>query len=269
MRLRFALPALALVFSLLFAGCGGDSKEAPTPAPPATNVDSSSIKDPAAAPSPARPTSTAANGDAANSEPFLFQSTADGMTIKGHLYSTPGPKRKVVILAHGANEDQRSWTAFAQQLAVGGIAAVTFDFRGFGETGGAKDAAKNAADLEVAVRYLKSLDWPLVYVVGSDIGGTAALKVAAGQDLAGVATISSAAAASGLDVTADIPQIVEPKLFLAGAGDTMAATAVITMAGAATDPKTSRIADGTSAHGVALLEDGTSKQALLHFIGSQ
>jgi alpha-beta hydrolase superfamily lysophospholipase len=190
------------------------------------------------------------------------------MQMKGHLYANAGPKRKVVILAHGANEDQSAWQGFAQDLAAKGIAAVTFDFRGYGETGGAKDPSKLPADLDVAVRYLKSLDYPLVFVVGSDIGGTAALKVAVNEDLAGVATISSLPnAGSGLDATADIPKVVEPKLFMAGANDMAANSAVLTMNGAATEPKSSFTVPGSTVKGVALLQNEGAKQALLSFIG--
>ncbi len=251
---------------MLLAACGSDDN---TPASTATLEDSGSIKDPpAGTPEDPRPTATASSGAVANNEPFVFQSTADGMTMQGHLYSTVGPKRKVVILAHGLNEDQGAWKGFAQELAVQGIAAITFDFRGYGETGGMKDPTKLADDLEVAVRFLKSQDWPLIYIVGSDIGGTAALKVAANQELAGVATVSSVVSTSGLDATAAISQIVEPKLFLAGANDTPAGTAILTMNAAATEPKMSRSIEGTTAHGVSLLGVGETKEIILNFIGA-
>jgi pimeloyl-ACP methyl ester carboxylesterase len=201
-------------------------------------------------------------------ETFQFQSTADGQTMKAHLYAGPGAKRKVVILAHGLTEDQAAWQPFAQELQAKGIAAVTFDFRGYGETGGAKDPTKWAADLDVAVRYLKSQDWPLIYIAGSDLGGTAALKVASTAELAGVATISSLPSGSGLDATADIAKVVEPKLFLAGGSDTAPSTAVITMGNVASDPKSTVAVQGASAHGIALLQNDTAKQALLTFIGA-
>lgn len=261
------LLAALLALPLLVAACGGDSR---APAPTATPADSGSIKDPAPAVTAAQAASptpgSATPSTAVSSEPFTFQSTEDGVTMKGHLYSVQGPKRKVVILAHGANEDQKAWQAFAQELALRGVAAVTFDFRGYGETGGTKDQSKLAADLEVAVRYLKSLDWPLVYVVSSEIGGTATLKVAASQELAGVATISSLPSVTGIDARSDVARVVEPKLFLAGAGDTAAGTAVITLAAAASEPRMSRIIEGTSATGIALLKVEAAKQALLAFI---
>ncbi len=251
---------------MVAAACSGGENDDTIAATP-TLADSADVKS-----SPPAPTGTQAiatpHPPGGSGETFQFQSTADGQTMKGHLYANAGPKRKVVILAHGDSEDQAAWTAFAQELQARGIAAVTFDFRGYGETGGTKDPSKLGADLDVAVRYLKSQDWPLVYIAGSDIGGTAALKVAATAELAGVATISSLPSAAGLDATADIAQIAEPKLFLAGGQDLAANTAVITMGNAAKDPKTTVAIQGASAHGIALLQDPVAKQAVLTFIGA-
>ena len=260
------LRTLIFLFPLLLTACGGGDNG---PAATATLADSASVKStvPAVTSAAGGPTSTPRPGAAGSGETFSFQSAADGVTMKGHLYANAGAKRKVVILAHGLTEDQSAWQAFALELQARGIAAVTFDFRGYGETGGAKDPAKLAADLEVAVRYLKSQDWPLVYIVGSDIGGTAALKTAATAELAGVATISSLPSVPGLDATADIAKVVEPKLLLAGGSDIAAGTAVLTLGSAASDPKTVQVVQGATAHGIALLQDATAKQALLTFIG--
>ncbi len=262
------LTVFLLLFPALLLACGGDdAKAVPTSTP--TLSDSASIKSTPPPATTSQPGPTSTPRVSSGGEPFVFQSTADGQTMKGHLYANAGPKRKVVILAHGANEDQTAWQPFAQELATRGIAAVTFDFRGYGETGGAKDPSKLAADLDVAVRFLKSQDWPLVYIVGSDIGGTAALKVAVNEDLAGIATISSVPnAGNGLDATADVPKVVEPKLFMAGGSDLAANSAVLTMSGAASEPKTTSTPQGVTAHGIALLQNDTAKQALLSFIGA-
>lgn len=260
--LSFSLLAL-----LLSTACGGGSSAVPTFTP--TLADSASIKStPPGGGSASTPGPTSTPPPTSDSgETFSFQSTADGQTLRGHLYANQGPKRKVVILAHGAAEDQRSWQPFAKELQARGIAAVTFDARGYGETGGTRDETKWPGDLEVAVRYLKSLDWPLVYIVGADAGGAAALKAAAGTDLAGVAVISTVPATDGLDPTTEIPRVVEPKLLLAGGLDTAAATAVISMGNTASDPKTTAVIQGTAARGAALLQNDAAKQALLTFIG--
>lgn len=208
-------PLVAVLLIAFAVACGGgasksndtpDAKASPTPADSAA----SNTK-------PSTEPTTAASG-AVTDEPVKFE-TADGVTISGHLYSTAGPKRKVVVLAHEFPTNQKAWTAFAKELAGRGVHALTFDFRGYGETGGSKDVAKIDRDLESAVRFIRSRDYAQVYVIGASMGGTAALKVAARLDLAGVVTISTPASIMGLDASQDVPKIAEPKLFMAGTRD--------------------------------------------------
>src|SRR5262249_51237846 len=58
--------------------------------------------------------------------------TADGLTLGAHLY---GGGDTGVVLAHQYNGDQTGWTDFAMTLAAHGYCALTFDFRGFPESG--------------------------------------------------------------------------------------------------------------------------------------
>src|SRR4051812_40896271 len=72
---------------------------------------------------------------AADDERVAITAT-DGVQLVGHLYGTRGPG---VVLAHMYPADQRSWTPMAEELARVGYRALTFDFRGYGESGGSKD----------------------------------------------------------------------------------------------------------------------------------
>lgn len=201
-------------------------------------------------------------------EAIAFQ-TEDGVTIKGHLYSTPGPKRQAVILAHMYPNDQRAWRDFARELAAQGISALTFDFRGFGETGGSKDVSKIDRDLAAALLLVKSRDYPLVYLVGASMGGTAVLKVAAGQETSGLVTISAPLSFMGLDARADVPRITENKLFLASRSEPeRGAQAVEQLIQLAQEPKESFIFEG-SAHGTELLQGSNAaafKERLTAFV---
>jgi alpha-beta hydrolase superfamily lysophospholipase len=188
--------------------------------------------------------------------------------MRAYLYAPAGPKRKVVLLVHGENEEQRAWLQVAQDLNARGVAALTLDLRGYGETGGAEDASKLPADLDVAVRYLRSEDWPLIFVAGSDIGGTAGLKLAASQDLAGVVALSAPAGVAGLDAVPDMSRITEPALLLAGANDAGAAAALATLGADAPGTTLTQAIDGTAAHGIALLQNAAVRQALLTLIGN-
>jgi alpha-beta hydrolase superfamily lysophospholipase len=200
-------------------------------------------------------------------EPVGFE-TEDGVVVRGHLFEPTGPRRKVAVLAHASTNDQRAWTGFAQELARQGIAALTFDFRGFGETGGQRDIANVHRDLDAAVRFLRSRDYTQVYIIGEEMGGTAALKVAARQDLAGVVTLSARLSIMGLTAEPDLASVTEPKLFLVAQGDAQGATAAAAFMSATPGQKDSHVFAG-SAIGVSLLQGATGeavRQRILQFL---
>ncbi len=248
------LSVLALV-ALLVLACGDEpGTTPPTPAGKAS------------VPAGAR-TEPPAGNPQAGGESVAFEAS-DGVKLQGHLYSSPGPKRKLVVFAHDATRDQITWSAFAKELAAAGIAALTFDFRGYGETGGTKDSSKADADLEAAIRFAGSREYPLIYAVGADLGGTAVLKVASRRDLAGVVAISAPLSVAGLDARSDLSKISEPKLYIAARNDAEAQQAAGVFGQNAPEPRETKVLDG-SAHGSAFFQDAGAaafKQAILDFI---
>src|SRR5438270_1858353 len=83
--------------------------------------------------------------------------TRDGIVLKG-TYSAaarPGPG---VILYHQSNRTRTSWDDLSRQLAAAGINTLTMDERGYGESGGKKEARAlyHDADLDAAFEYLVS-----------------------------------------------------------------------------------------------------------------
>jgi pimeloyl-ACP methyl ester carboxylesterase len=264
---RLTALALLLLATLLIA-CGGDDDDDAQD----NNASSSPAAEATAAPTAAedKPTEEAAPAGVTD-EPVRFETT-DGVTIAGHLYSAAGPKRQVVVLAHEFPKDQTAWTEFANKLAAAGIDALTFDFRSYGETGGPGDISKIDLDLEAAARFIASRDYPEVYLFGASMGGTAAIKVAARLDLAGVVTISSPHMIMGLDATQDIAAVTEPKLFIAGSGDEGGAYVQVIDAfmERTPDPK-DRITYEESAHGTDLFGTPSGpdlEEALLTFLAS-
>jgi alpha-beta hydrolase superfamily lysophospholipase len=255
------LGALALCLVVACGGGGNDDAALPN---------SDDIKVTPAGGSPAA-TQPAEGPPSANvtDEPVRFE-TADGVTIAGHLYSTAGPKRKVVVLAHEFPTDQTAWKPYAQELAGRGYHALTLDFRGYGETGGAKDAAKVDRDLEAAVRFIRSRDYPQVYVIGASMGGTAALKVASRVQVAGVATLSAPTDFQGLDARPDIEKIAAPKLFIAAQGDNGAPAAVAAFMQSAGGTKQEKLFPGSD-HGTQVFKGASGaelRDLLLTFLGA-
>jgi len=62
-------------------------------------------------------------------------SAADGTRLKGTYYAAPKPGPAVLLL-HMCNTTRTSWEPLGRQLAAAGIHALSFDYRGFGESGG-------------------------------------------------------------------------------------------------------------------------------------
>ena len=62
-------------------------------------------------------------------------SASDGTKLKGTFFAAAelGPG---VLLLHQCNRQRKVWDALAQQLSAAGINVLTFDYRGYGESGG-------------------------------------------------------------------------------------------------------------------------------------
>jgi pimeloyl-ACP methyl ester carboxylesterase len=236
---RWLLPAavlLALMIGAVAVACGGDEKEAPTPATTATAAET--------------PTLPLREG--------LKIETEDGLQLSATSYGS-GPT--AVILAHMRGSDQRAWSDTARRLASDGAYTVlTFDFRGHGgsDHGDLGDIDK---DMRAAVQFMRADGFAKIFVVGASMGGTAALAVASEEDLAGVVAISAPAQFQGIDALARIDQIAEPKLFIAASGDQPYVHDLGAMFARAVEPKEQRLFDGKE-HGTALLDGDQGEQVL-------
>jgi len=92
---------------------------------------------------------------------------ADGVNLKATYFSAgkPGPG---VLLLHQCNRQRKVWDDLAERLAASGLNVLTFDFRGFGESGGTPIdkltpeqapqvfQQKFPADVDTAFQYLVS-----------------------------------------------------------------------------------------------------------------
>ena len=228
---------LIAILGLNLAACGGGKEEAhPTP-------------------------------DSSVSQAVSFQ-TADGGTIRGHLF---GDGDKLIILAHMRPTDQTSWFGFADELAMAGYSALTFDFRGYGESTGRKDLPHIDRDIEAAIEEMRSEGYEPIYLVGASMGGTASLIAAAQMEVAGVVAISAPAKFEGLDAEKVVDQVSERKLFIASKGDSSATTSLERLFERAPEPKEAKVFEG-SEHGTNLLEGKDAaevKAAIITFLSGQ
>src|SRR5207302_1824939 len=81
----------------------------------------------------------------------------DGVVLKGTYFAAakPGPG---VLLFHQSNRTRTSWDDVPHHLAAAGINTLTIDERGYGESGGKKEARElyHDGDLDAAFEYLVS-----------------------------------------------------------------------------------------------------------------
>jgi pimeloyl-ACP methyl ester carboxylesterase len=197
------LALAALLIGVLLVGCGTTSGSAASRGPD----------------------TTAAPGATGRAVTFT---TEDGVTLGGHVFGS-GPSG--IVLAHMYPADQTSWFSTAQRLAQAGYLVLTFDFRGYGESGGTKQIGLIDRDVMAAVVQIRKEGAGSVVLAGASMGGTAAL-IAGGRAqtmssirLAGIATLSAPVEFQGLSAAAIVPGLIVPLLFIAAENDAGAAGA--------------------------------------------
>ncbi len=136
--------------------------------------------------------------------------TADDVGIIATYYPAERDRAPAVLLLHALNRDRSEWNDFALLLQRNGIAALSIDFRGHGESirkltaagpVGLKlqdftdrDLQDMLLDVEAAVDWLQTqseIDKKHIALIGASFGANIALRYAAlNEDLAGVAVLS-------------------------------------------------------------------------------
>jgi alpha-beta hydrolase superfamily lysophospholipase len=131
-----------------------------------------------------------------NREDLEFDSAGD--SCAAWLYAAAGDlgAAPVVVMAHGLSGTRRDGLGpFAERFAAAGVAALVFDHRGFGDSGGEPDLfepGRQLDDWRAAIsfaRLLPGIDAERVATFGSSMGGGNALAAAA-DDPRVVAAIS-------------------------------------------------------------------------------
>lgn len=117
---------------------------------------------------------------------------ADGVILKG-TYFAAGKAGPGILLLHQCNMQRHAWDGLATQLAASGINVLTFDFRGFGDSGGVAayklPPLENAKmlntiwhdDVDLALKYLETqpgVNRELIGVGGASCGVNQAVHTA-------------------------------------------------------------------------------------------
>jgi alpha-beta hydrolase superfamily lysophospholipase len=129
-------------------------------------------------------------------EDFTFDVDGDACAawLYGPAYAAGAATGAIVVMAHGLSGTRRDRLGpFAERFAAAGLAALVFDHRGFGDSGGERDLflpARQLEDWRGAIAFARSLpgiDPSRVATFGSSMGGGNALAAAASDpDVAAV-----------------------------------------------------------------------------------
>lgn len=144
----------------------------------------------------------------------------DGSTVEGWFYAPPGTDAApVVVLGHGLGYVKSAGLdAFAQRFNDAGYAALAFDYRSFGGSGGGPrqvlSVRRQLEDWDAAIAHARTLpgvDPGRVVVWGTSFGGGHALTLAAKRhDLA--AAIAQCPFTDGIASLGTIPPLTSLKV---------------------------------------------------------
>lgn len=226
----------AVIVAVLAAGCGDDG-------------------------GPATTTPTATSNGPFESVAF---DTTDGFALEGRLYGG-GPIW--VILGHMLPADQDSWSGFARDAAAAGYTVLTYNNRGHGESQGNRNDPSVGVDADAALRFARSRGAVHPFYFGASMNGAAAMALAAREDLGGIATLSGVQAFGDTDGIGALPDVTEPKLFVAARDDQRAVNDLREFLIVADDPKSDLILD-IGGHGTDMFDENRLllTQTLLDFL---
>ena len=103
--------------------------------------------------------------------------TSDGVIISFNVFEprvSPEPNKKAVIIGHGFEANKEFMKGYALELAAAGFVAVTFDFRGHGQSTGSLDRGNLINDVEAVIGYLTTrtdIDMNNLAYIGYSMGG--------------------------------------------------------------------------------------------------
>jgi dienelactone hydrolase len=172
-----------------------------------------------AAPTSAPPSLVDACGSFASlpSRP-LWLRTSDAV----RLYAVEAGRGPVAaVLAHGGRSDLCEEIPYAQTLVAAGLRVLAFDFRGNGRSG---DSATHplalGSDLAAAVSRAAADGAGHVFVIGSSMGGAAAVQNGAGLPVAGIVSLSGTRLWPGFGVDRPGPSALHvPFLYVGSRND--------------------------------------------------
>lgn len=194
----------------------------------------------------------AERGDAFGATVEGFQ-TADGIALDGRLWHR-GSSR-IAIYLHEYRQDQSAWWEVIRRQRAPGVSALTFDFRGHGESEGLlEDVEGMVMDAEAAIAFARGLGFERVMLVGAGMGAAIAMATAVQEPDVTVVGFSAPADFDALD-TVPLAEVLDTRVQLIASRDDVSAAHSLRSFRALgnIDSTQARLYPGRS-HGVRMLE---------------
>jgi fermentation-respiration switch protein FrsA (DUF1100 family) len=112
----------------------------------------------------------------------VYFTSQDGVRLHGWYFPASGRAKGTVLHVHGNAGNITSHYEFIRWLPVAGYNVLTFDYRGYGQSGGQVTRSGTMSDANAALDYLRSrsdIDKSKIVVFGQSIGGTVATALTA------------------------------------------------------------------------------------------
>jgi alpha-beta hydrolase superfamily lysophospholipase len=103
--------------------------------------------------------------------PERLRIACDGLELAGLLFRPAGQPRGALLVCHGAGSRKENHGIMGEQAAAAGLAALTFDFRGHGESDGALDPAGWHDAVAAGEALLAASGAPWLAARGASMGG--------------------------------------------------------------------------------------------------
>jgi pimeloyl-ACP methyl ester carboxylesterase len=190
--------------------------------------------------------------------------SSEGETLESDLYGRL-PATRVAILVHGQNWDASGWRGVAPLFVALGVPALALNLRGHGGSTGKTNRYRPdkpwtpVADLRAAKAALRARGVKEIALVGSSMGGSAALASSFEGDVECVVAVSAPVAPVPDELS---KKITGRKLFVCADRDSLRATPnVLACFGAATAPK-KLVLFGGREHSRAMFSAAYGEEAL-------
>ncbi len=107
-------------------------------------------------------------------------SAADGRVLQATFYGAAQRPSPGILLIHMEGQDRHSWDDLAGVLQSAGYSVLTFDLRGYGETGGTADWTRAPGDVANALELMRQMpDINPIAIIGASIGANLGLNACA------------------------------------------------------------------------------------------